>query len=225
MELRLIGRILLRYWWLILIPTAIAAIVVLPGMLNRSPAAGGFSTLIIYSAAQQPEAQPPRDGDYQDIWLASELAVNALTAWVQTGSFRQEIAALVDEASIDMSPLAINADNQRSVGQLFMSHPDADALAVIAGAAIDVLQTRNRDYFPQVGDAPAAVTVLSEPVIAPAPPPLADRFGPVIRIGLGLLAGLGLAFLAHYLDPTLRRREEIEALGLRVVGTLPRNEP
>jgi capsular polysaccharide biosynthesis protein len=57
----------------------------------------------------------------------------------------------------------------------------------------------------------------------PAPPPLADRFGPVIRIGLGFLAGLALAFLAHTLDPMLRRREEVESLGLKVIGTLPRD--
>ena len=224
MELKLIGRILLRYWWLILIPTVVAGIVVAPSLLNRTAASfSNFTTLIIYSAAQEPEAQPPRDGDYQDIWLASELAVNALTAWVQTSSFRQEIEAAIDDPSIDLSLLGVAADNQRSVGQLFLSYPDAESLAAIAIAAVDVLKTRNRDYFPQVGAAPASVTVLSEPVIVPAPPPLADRFGPVIRVGLGFLAGLALAFLAHTIDPMLRRREEVESLGLKVIGTLPRD--
>lgn len=223
MEIRLIARILLRYWWLILIPTAIASLVVLPGLLDQSAAAGGYTLVVRYSAAQQPDAQPPRDGDFQDIWLASELTVNALTAWVQTDSFRQEIGEILADDTMNLATLGIAADNQRSVGQLFLSHPDADQLTDMADAAIEVLKTRNRDYFPQVGSAPAAVTLLDTPLVIPAPPPLTNRFAPVIRIGLGLLAGLGLAFLAHYFDPTLRYREEVEALGLSVIGTLPRD--
>jgi capsular polysaccharide biosynthesis protein len=49
-----------------------------------------------------------------------------------------------------------------------------------------------------------------------------NRFAPFIRLGLGFLAGVGLAFLAEYLDPFVRRREQIEALGVNVLGTLPR---
>lgn len=223
MELRLIARILLRYWWLVLIPTVIAAAFTAPALLSGRASAGGFATSIRYSAAQQPDAQPPRDGDYQDIWLASELTVNALTAWVQTESFRREIAQVLDGQSIDLAVLGIRADNERSVGVIDLSHPDSAALQAIAQAAIEVLQSRNGAYFPQVGSAPAAVTFLDEPVIVAAPPPLTNRFEPLIRVGLGLIAGLGLAFLAHYLDPTLRQRDEVESLGLPVIGTLPRD--
>jgi hypothetical protein len=223
MELRLIARILLRYWWLVLIPTAIAAVFAAPALLSGSAAAGGFTTSIRYSAAQQPDAQPPRDGDYQDIWLASELTVNALTAWVQTESFRREIAGQIGSDAVDLTALSVAADNARSVGVLYLSHPDSGALQAIARAALEVLQSRNRAYFPQVGSAPAEVTFLDEPIVVPAPPPLTNRFAPLIRVGLGLIAGLGLAFLAHYLDPTLRLREEVESLGLPVIGTLPRD--
>ena len=222
MELRIIARILLRYWWLILIPPLIAAVITVPDLLNQTASGGGFAAVVHYSAAQQPAAQPPRDGDYQDIWLASELTVNALTAWVQTASFRQEVAAQLPP-NVNMAALSIAADNERSVGQLELHHPDAEQLALIAAAALDVLQTRNQVYFPQVGSAPAAVTLLDEPVIVPMPPSLPNRFAPLIRIGLGLFVGIGLAFLAHYLDPTLRHRDELESLGLTVIATIPRN--
>ncbi len=192
-----------------------------PALLDRSVSSGGFTTVLRYSAAQQPSAQPPREGDYQDIWLASELTVNALTAWVQTDSFRDEIAKVLGDASL-LNGLSIAADNERSIGQLFLSYPDADTLQRIADAAVEVLRNRNQAYFPQVGSAPAAVTLLDDAVIVPAPPPLTNRFAPLIRIALGLVAGLGLAFLAHYLDPNLRSRDELEALGLPVIGTLPR---
>lgn len=222
MELRLIARILLRWWWLVVIPVAVVAVFTVPDMLSGPSSAGGYSTVLRYSAAQQPEALPPRDGDFQDVWLASEYTVNALTSWVQTSSFREEVAqaAAVD---INQAALGITADNDRSVGQLFLSYPVADDLAVIADAALTVLQTRTDAYFPQMGSAPAVVTVLDEVVVTAAPPPLTNRFAPFLRLGIGLLAGLGLAFLAHYLDPYLRERRDVENLGLNVVAQLPRS--
>ena len=53
------------------------------------------------------------------------------------------------------------------------------------------------------------------------PPPLSSRFDPIIRFGLGLAAGIALAFLFEYLDPTLRDRREVEAMGLRVLVEVP----
>jgi capsular polysaccharide biosynthesis protein len=225
MELALIFRILLRYWWLVLIPVAVTAVLAAPALLDRGPAVhGGYSTAISYSAAQQLEAIPNRDGDYQDVWLASELAVNAFTDWITSNSFARAVAeaASARGSEIAAGSLAIAADNERSVGRIFLTWPDAETLAVIADSAIEVLRTGSAAAFPQLGGAPALVTVLDEPVITSAPPPLADRFGPFVRLALGLAAGIGLAFLAHYLDPFLRRREDLESLGLPVVSTIPR---
>lgn len=225
MELRMIAQVLLRRWWLVFIPVAITAAFVVPDLLNRQQASGGYTTTIHYSAAQEPEALPPRDGDLQDLWLASEYTVNAFTAWVQTNSFKQEVALKAAEQNVGVNQplMGVAADNQRSIGQLTLSYPNETDLAVIVQAAIEVLTTRNQLYFPQVGSAPADVTILDTPVITAAPPPLANRFAPVIRLGVALLAGIGLALLAHYLDPTLRRREDVEALGLPVIATLPRD--
>jgi capsular polysaccharide biosynthesis protein len=131
----------------------------------------------------------------------------------------------VAESDLTFDPvaLAVAADNERSIGQVFLNWPDAGELEMIAQAAIVVLQTRNQEYFPQLGDQPARVTLLDEVRIVPAPPPLANRFAPLIRIGVALLAGIGLAFLAEYFDSTLRSREEVEQLGLPVIATIPRD--
>jgi capsular polysaccharide biosynthesis protein len=85
------------------------------------------------------------------------------------------------------------------------------------------MQTRSSEYFAQLGGEPANVTILDRSPVVPAPPPLTDRFAPFLRVGLGLLAGVGLAFLAHYLDPVVRRREEIETLGLPIIAAIPRH--
>jgi capsular polysaccharide biosynthesis protein len=234
MELMLIFRILRRYWWLVLIPVAITAALAVPSLLRSSaPAGGGFTTMMRYSAAQQLDAIPGRDGDYQDVWLASELTVNALTGWVRSSSFAADVAqeaaahgVTIDPAAVviaaDNAALVIAADNERSVGQIAISWPNDAELNTIAQAVMTVLQTRNQEAFPQLGGAPAQVTILDEPRILPAPPPLTDRFGPLIRVALGLLAGIALAFLAHYLDPMLRRREDVESMGLPVIASIPR---
>src|SRR4051794_9886776 len=119
MELMLILRVLLRRWWLVLIPVVIVAIFVVPDFLRNRGAAGGFTVTVRYSAAQVLNI-PGRDGDYQDVWLASELAVNAMTDWVRTSSFVQEIKAETDRQNVTINPaaLGIAADNKRSVGQL-----------------------------------------------------------------------------------------------------------
>ena len=225
MELVLIWRVLRRWWWLVLIPVAITAALAAPALLRRGAgAAGGYTTTISYTAAQDLSAIPGRDGDFQDVWLASELAVNALTDWVRSNTFAADVAAqaATQGLTIDPAALAVAADNQRSVGQIFINWPDADQLQTIAQAAVTVLETKNDSVFPQMGGVPARVEVLDAPRVVAAPPPLTDRFAPLIRVGVGLLAGIALAFLANYLDPILRSRDDLESLGLPVIASIPR---
>lgn len=226
MELKLVFDVLRRRWWLVLIPVLVVAVFVVPDFLtNRSAVSGGFTTTVRYSASQVLEAIPGRDGDFQDVWLASELAVNALTDWVRTTSFVDEIVRGAAAEGVEVNPVALGiaADNRRSVGQLTISYPDSAVLETVINTAIDVLETRSQDYFPQLGGQPAQVTVLDIPTVVSAPPSLPNRFAPFIRLGLGLFVGLVLAFLSEYLDPTVRRRQQVEEIGLPVIATLPRD--
>lgn len=221
MELILFFRVLLRRWWLVVVPVVIVSAVVIPQWLReRSTAGGGFTVTLRYTASQSAANVAPRDGDYQDVWLASELAVNALADWVRSGTFKDEIGQQVPD--IDAAAFGVAADNKRSIGQLILSYSDEAGLERITQAAMDVLKNRAQAYFPQLGGQPAAVTFLDAPVIAPAPPPIANRFAPFIRIGLALLAGVALAFLWEYLDPFVYRREQLEAAGLPVLASIPK---
>ncbi|MDZ4765574.1 MAG: hypothetical protein SGI73_13570 [Chloroflexota bacterium] len=225
MELLTLIRVLIYRWWLIAIPVVVVAALTLPDLLRRSPAAsGGYSVTIDYTAAQSMDAIPRTDGDYQDIWIASEYAVNAFTDWVTGSTFNAEVIALAEARGLAIAPgsLGIAADNEKSVGRLAFGWADADGLTIIADAVIEVLQTRTGAYFAQLGGEPAAVTILSRTPPTSAPPPIVDRFGSIIRIGLGVLVGIGLALLAHYLDPAARRREDVELAGVRVIAAIPK---
>ena len=223
MELKLVMRMVLRRWWLMLTPVVIVAIFAIPDLIrNEQSGSGGYTTSFRYSAAQEQSNLPNRDGDYQDVWLASEFVVNAFTDWARSSTFRDELQVIVG-ADVDLSLLGIAADNNRSIGLVIMSYPDANTLAEIASAAIVVLQTRNQDYFPHLGDAPAEVTIVDAPVVVAAPPPLTNRFAPIIQLGVAAFAGLCLGLLVEYLDQTLRTEDEVEAQGLQVLASVPKH--
>jgi len=224
MELVLLIRILRRRWWLILIPVIVATLIVIPSFLNSGSAvSGGFTTQIRYSAAQEFNL-PQRDGDYEDVWLASELTVNAFTDWVRSNRFRDEIRNSLSDPNIDLGLMGIAADNARSVVVIYLSHPDEDALKSIANSVMLVLASRNQEYFPQLGGEPAKVTILDQPAIASAPPPLTNRFAPLIRIGMALFGGLLLAFAVEYFDPTIHHQDELNKLGLPILSSIPKHK-
>jgi capsular polysaccharide biosynthesis protein len=67
------------------------------------------------------------------------------------------------------------------------------------------------------------VTLLDGPAVGAVGPGLRDRLEWPLRIALGLLVGVGLLFLLDYLDTSVRSRREVESLGLRVIGEIPKD--
>ncbi|MFZ4826605.1 MAG: hypothetical protein ACOYLB_04560 [Phototrophicaceae bacterium] len=229
LEFILVWATIRRRWWLILLPLVVLLAVMLvrgafsPTPLNQS--ASGYNTVVRFSATQALDAIPNRDGDFQDIWLSSELTVKALITWARTSSFAREVASTVQtqhNLTIDPQLLGIAADHERSVGQLFISWNNPDELVKIAESALVVLQDQSQDYFPQFGDQPARVTVLDDIRITPVFPPITDRFGSVLQIGVALFLGFVLAFTLEVTDRTLRRPDQIAQLGLDILAYIPR---
>lgn len=223
-DLQPIVRFARRWWWLMLLPVLIVGAFLLLTSLRPTGLTGlpplYYSAQFRYTAAQVGSNVAPRDGDYQDVWLASEYTVNAFTEWIRSSTFRTELQTLLPE--LDLTRLGISSDNARSIGQVFLSYPDGDGLQRIAEAAITVLATRNQAYFPHLGAQPAEVTLLDAPVVSAAPPPLVNRFEPFLRLGLALIVGLMLALLAEGLDGRVRYDDDVTRAGLRILGKIPR---
>lgn len=228
MELKQLWAVIVRRWWLILLPAAVALILTLPSLRDIISPASTFTVTIRFSASQVPTSD--RVKDFQDEsyipWLASEYVVTNLATWMKTESFAREIADRLQSSgkTFDVNALrgAINSDSVRSIMTLYLTWPNPDELKGIAQAAIDVLQNKNQTYFPQFGTQQARITPMDSISVAPIAAALATRLSPLVRIVLGLLIGVALAFLVEYLDPTLRSRREIEALGFSVIGEIPR---
>jgi capsular polysaccharide biosynthesis protein len=217
MELMAILRVLRRRWWLVLLPVVVAGVIAGRSLLSGR-GGGGYATSFRYTAMQVMDL-PQRDGDYQDVWLASEFVVNAFTEWIRSSSFRAELQTLLPD--LDLGPLGISGDKARSVGVVALSYPDEKGLQQIADAAVTVLETRSGAYFPQLGEDAAQFALLDTPVISAAPPALPNRFGPLLQIGVALIGGLALAFLVEYLDTRIRSRTELESQGWTVLGRIP----
>ena len=166
---------------------------------------------------------PEREGDYTDVWLASEHTVDALTDWVRSSSFRREIQSQLAEPDTPLDSLNIAADNVRNVGAIYFSHGNSEALRTIVDAAMLVLTTRSQEYFPQLGGDSAQVTILDQASVTAAGTPLTNRLSPLIRLGIAVLIGLALAFFAEYVDQTIYHQDDLRRLGLPLLGSIPRD--
>jgi capsular polysaccharide biosynthesis protein len=224
MELRSYFKILVRWWWLILLPPLVVGAYTL---VKGQPPSPVYATTLRFTAGQpQAQAGSGYDPNYYR-WLTSEYIIGGLKDWVKTGAFAEALSADLATRGLNLSAGVVagalsGADNQRSILLVYLSWPNDKELVTIAEAVTTVLQTRNADIFPQLGGQPATVTPLDKPSIGLVPPSLRTRYDWLLKVGLGLGVGLALALAAHYLDPLVREKDELERLGLQVVAEIPK---
>ncbi len=224
MELRAFWNIFRRRWLLVLIPPLVVAL--FSAVTYQPPPAPGFNVGVNFIVAQSPSPGAELvDEDRYYNWLGSEYIVNGLTDWAVSGTFKTAVSNQLAQENIDVAPssYSVSADNVRSKLQLFIQHGDAETLGHIIDAAITVLSEQNADALPQLGGETAVLVLLDEPVVTPLPRSLSNLLDIPLRIAIGLAAGLGLALLVEYLDPTIRNREEAEAMGFAVLGEIPKD--
>ena len=223
MELRRYAKILLRRWWLVVAPLAV---VILYTVATYAPPATIYQVVMRFSAGTEP-AGLSLDYDRYYPWLTSEYVANGLADVAETGVFAQAVAERLDAAGEDVAAAALQGaivtDNAQSILVVYLTWPDPEQIVAVADAVIGELTDNSVAYYPQLQDVQPAVRLLDEPVPAPMAPSLrAQLMGPAIRIGLALFVGVGLAFLWHYLDPTIHEADGLEELGLEVLARIPR---
>jgi capsular polysaccharide biosynthesis protein len=203
MELRTYWQILMRRWWLALIP----AIVVLGiGLATYQRPAPVYQVGVRFTVGYTPESSATYLYDrYYPAWLASEYIAGGLGDWIKTGDFAAEVSRELASQNINIqaSGLAgrIASDHQRSMVTMYITWPDAQQLEAIATAAITVLQTRNVQAFPQLGPDGAKVRAVDPPAVGRVPPGLRAQLDLPVRVVLALGVGVALVFFAHYLWP------------------------
>jgi len=224
MELRDYFVIARRWWWLILLPALAAG---LYGAATYHRPTPSFSASLRYTASQPAAlaSSPGYDPNYYR-WLTSEYIVTALKTWAQTGDFAQavstELAAQGKTVPVEVLRGGLSSDSVRSILVISFSSGDASQMGPIFDAITAVLQRDNATVFPQLGGLAAVVEPLDLPGTVAVAPSLRCRLDFPLKLVLGLGLGVGLALVAHYFDPFVHDRRDLDRLGLPVAGEIPR---
>lgn len=225
MELTQLFTLIRRWWWLVLLPMLVVG--GYSAITYQAPAPA-YAMVLRFTAGQPQAASaaPVFDPNYYR-WVTSEYIVGGLKDWIKTGEFANAVSAELAAQNVDFPAGELAAsieavDNARSILNVFLTHTNPDRLTVLGPAVTKVLQTKNVDVFPQLGGQPAVVTPLDQPSVGLKPVALRSQLDVILRLALGLGAGLALAFAAYYFDPVVREKSELERLGLKVVAEIPK---
>ena len=92
----------------------------------------------------------------------------------------------------------------------------------IADAIQATMEEKAPDYFVQLNSADAMLRVIDDPKVEPEMGIARKALELVLRTMVGVLAGVVLAFLLHYLDPSVRSSSEAEQVtGLPILAEIP----
>ncbi len=177
-------------------------------------------------AVDEPQVMLP-DQNNRESWTASEFIVDDILQLVETRRFAEDIAGwMAAERGRTIEPEAITAglEAERTHRMIYLTANNGDATnaRLIVEGAITMLQQRGLEYWGREESSSLDVSPLDLPDEAePATGVFGLLLDVILRSMLAAIAGIGLAFLRHYLDQSLRRRDDVEALGLEVVGAIP----
>ncbi|MBC7315162.1 MAG: hypothetical protein H5T70_01905 [Chloroflexi bacterium] len=222
MELRLYWRIVRRRLWIIVL---LLAIVLAHYVFMRSPSPSVYTASMRFVVGIRPEAG---QGEYYRYdryytWLTAEYLLDDLAEVVKSAAFARDVANL---AGLDVPVGAIqgatSAGKLHRILSVHITWPNAPELERIANAVVEVLTVQGAKYFAQLATDEATVAVIDPPSIAPVGPSLRQRLDLPLRLILALGVGVGLAFLWDYLDDTVRSRADLAALGVPLIGEIPK---
>jgi capsular polysaccharide biosynthesis protein len=221
------AKVLLRRWWLVLIPPIIIVAFTLLTTQPASPVT--YQVTMAFSMGIPPE--PARNNVYNFDrhynWLASEYITQGFSLLIPKGAFAAGVEKQLANRGITLpAPVAgsLRSEYRSSVMTVYVNWPTAEQAAQIAQGVVDELTNNYETYWPQLKDAESPPARLMDPIVpVPIAPALRDRFDLPVRILLGLLAGVALALGWHFLDPAVRGRSELERMGLKVVAEIPSN--
>ena len=223
MELRHYWKLFKRRWLLVFLPAVVVLAIGLATFQSPPPV---YNVGVRFLVSQPPsEGADMADEQRYYNWLASEYIVNGLTDWVKGGTFATAVSQELAAQGLDVPAGAIQgglaADNARSMLIVSLTYGDGKVLAAMMAAVAKVLQEQN-SVLPQLDGETAVLVQLDQPIVNQIPAGIRSQLDLPLRILLALGAGVGLALLIEYLDPTIRERDEIEKLGLPIVGEIPK---
>ena len=230
MELRRYWEIVWRRWPVVLAVPLLVAAGSLALFLSRPVTYTSRARIQLTLVPQQ--ADNPNFFRYNDYYkyLATEYAADDLVEVLNGNVFTDAVARTLQGPDFTL-PIgaeqirgALDVTRKHRVLQIEATTGEREWAVALARAAALTLQRDPLQYFAH-GDSgvkvDAAPLVIEQPLAAQSNR-VRSLFNIAVQTLLGLVAGVGLAFLLEYLDDTLRGAEAAgRTLGLPVVGQIP----
>ncbi|MBE2237857.1 MAG: hypothetical protein IAE81_08715 [Caldilineaceae bacterium] len=230
MELREYWAILQRRWWLPVVLALLVGGLSLAQVQPWQPKTPIFSATmrmlvgVLPAAEQNLTAYDPR----YYAWLTSEYLVDDFTEVVRSQLFAANVSQRLSAQNITVPAGVIQASaatgKLHRIITLSFTWRDPAQLEAIAQAAADELMQNTTFYFQQLGTDNAGVTLIDGPSISTVSPGVREQIELPLRILLAFLVGVGLVFLLYYLDDSVRNEHELNAMGIQVIGVIPKEK-
>ena len=229
MELYEYWQIFRRRWWLPVVLTLAVALISTLQLRpwQTLPPTYSASLRMLVGVLPAAEADVTSYDPHYYAWQTSEYLVDDFTEVVRSDLFARQVSLRLAAQGITIPPGLIQGSSATGklhrILSLTLTWPDQAGLAAITAAAVAELQENITFYFRQLGTENAFITILDEAQITPIGPALRQRLELPLRLILAAVAGILLVFLLDYFDMSIRNRQEVEQMGLRVMGEIPRH--
>lgn len=236
MELWEYLRILRRRWWIPLMLTILVGIISIiqlgPQAANpwyaNPPSHYNVRMRLLLGVMPEGDVESTAYDPRYYAWLTSEYLVDDFTEVIRSELFAKNVSQRLANRKIDVPPDILSGSTatgkQHRIITVSFAWPSESEAQAIALAVSAELQENADHYFRQLGTDGATIAVLDGPSIAPVEPSTREQVEFPLRIFLGLVAGLLLAFFVEYLDDTVRELRDLEELGLPPLGTIPKHK-
>jgi capsular polysaccharide biosynthesis protein len=227
MELHAYWRILRRRWWLPIGLTVLVALLTLALQQPWQERGQTYQATMRFNVGLQPERIPGiYTYDRYYAMLTSEYLVDDLGEILRSQLFAGAVSERLADQGISVPTGAIGASTQpgklHRILTVTVHWPNPEQIGPIADAVAATLSERSAEFFGQFSAEEADIRLIDPPSVGAVGRPAREQLDFPLRVLLALAAGIGLAFLFDYLDRSVRDRADLEQLGLRVLGEVPR---
>jgi capsular polysaccharide biosynthesis protein len=231
MELREYWSIIRRRWWL---PVAVTVVALVASTAVGLRGAAAYKTDMRVAVSTIPTPDPNAERYFDPAYFAnldSEYLADDMSEFLTSRAFADEVHR---ELATSSTPLDVDVETIMTATRTKKTHrfiditittPTFEQGSAIAASISRILNDPN--HVAQYLAALTAYHTQMETVTPPVTHRANTVLGLISEIGLrsviGLLVGVGLAFLIDYVDPSVRSRQEAERLlEMPVLGEIPR---
>lgn len=225
MELRQYWAVIRRWWWIPVATVLLVAVLTLVSTQPWQPKAPSYTTSLSFSIGLKPENPDDGEENYYTA-LASEYLIDDLSEVVRGSEFANAVSQRLQAQGITIPSGALQGSTQ--AGKLHriltvgITWGNPDQLSAIADAVAQTIEADTSTFMPRLFAQSGAAYLVDRGGLGVVGPGLRQQLEFPLKLLIALAAGIALAFLVDYLDDRIRGREDIEKLGLTVIGEIPK---